>query len=550
MKSLIEKYKENKLEFLFLIALVGCLLCQLFITLYFNVFEAKEHMGIDVSWEYLKANIAFKERAFYPSDVINTTTQPMFERHILILPLYLIFKNVFVAYGLSSFFITVACLVVLYKIGTSLKLTLGQKLIILNLFICPFMANGFNIDNDLGYFVCVNGFGAMQNVSTLTILMVILSVVFDGNSKHKKIIEIATLASIVFIGVSKGTSLLVWIGVPMAIYIVTQVFIKNDIKFLISKTSIFMYASVVGVLLGRIIGGILGYQYLDSSVTWANASEIMKNLGNVLVGVPLLLGGIPGEGVERSPMSFIGLVYCFGLIMSIVLVVAILYFTVQTIKAIIKEKSADDRVLFLLVVFFANIAVYAFLVPYHVGATFEIRYLIPAIHAGFVLIGLFIKEIDDSLIIKKFGCVMLLISVIAMDLYSDYFLAITDNSQWQTDQLLAAIDDTDAGLVYFWDEEKYLVRPERVIRVIDSSRVYKSISYGNVLENFGDYKYYDDSKQYAGSTVLVTVAGQEPLEKAIMEQYELLENIGDYSVYYCSENPIDLESMTIKNKEL
>lgn len=550
MKSLIEKYKENKLEFLFLIALVGCLLCQLFITLYFNVFEAKEHMGIDVSWEYLKANIAFKERAFYPSDVINTTTQPMFERHILILPLYLIFKNVFVAYGLSSFFITVACLIVLYKIGTSLKLTLGQKLIILNLFICPFMANGFNIDNDLGYFVCVNGFGAMQNVSTLTILMVILSVVFDGNSKHKKIIEIATLASIVFIGVSKGTSLLVWIGVPMAIYIVTQVFIKNDIKFLISKTSIFMYASVVGVLLGRIIGGILGYQYLDSSVTWANASEIMKNLGNVLVGVPLLLGGIPGEGVERSPMSFIGLVYCFGLIMSIVLVVAILYFTVQTIKAIIKEKSADDRVLFLLVVFFANIAVYAFLVPYHVGATFEIRYLIPAIHAGFVLIGLFIKEIDDSLIIKKFGCVMLLISVIAMDLYSDYFLAITDNSQWQTDQLLAAIDDTDAGLVYFWDEEKYLVRPERVIRVIDSSRVYKSISYGNVLENFGDYKYYDDSKQYVGSTVLVTVAGQEPLEKAIMEQYELLENVGDYSVYYCSENPIDLESMTIKNKEL
>ena len=550
MKSLIEKYKDNKLVFLFLIALVGCLLCQLFITLYFNVFEAKEHMGIDVSWEYLKANIAFKERAFYPSDVINTTTQPMFERHILILPLYLMFKNVFVAYGLSSFFITVACLVVLYKIGTSLKLTFGQKLIILNLFICPFMANGFNIDNDLGYFVCVNGFGAMQNVSTLTILMVILSVVFDGNSKHKKIIEIATLALIVFIGVSKGTSLLVWIGVPMAIYIVAQVFIKNDIKFLISKTSIFMYASVVGVLLGRIIGGILGYQYLDSSVTWANASEIMKNLGNVLVGVPLLLGGIPGEGVERSPMSFIGLVYCFGLIMSIVLVVAILYFTVQTIKAIIKEKSADDRVLFLLVVFFANIAVYAFLVPYHVGATFEIRYLIPAIHAGFVLIGLFIKEIDDSLIIKKFGCVMLLISVIAMDLYSDYFLAITDNSQWQTDELLAAIDDTDAGLVYFWDEEKYLVRPERVIRVIDSSRVYKSISYGNVLENFGDYKYYDDSKQYVGATVLVTVAGQEPLEKAIMEQYELLENIGDYSVYYCSENPIDLESMTIKNKEL
>lgn len=550
MKLLIEKYKENKLEFLFLIALLGCLICQLFITLYFNVFEAKEHMGIDVSWEYLKANISFKEMAIYPSDVINATTQPMFERHLLILPLYLIFKNVFVAYGLSSLIITVACLYVLSKIGTSLKLTLGQKLIILNLFICPFMANGFTIDNDLGYFACVNGFGAMQNVSTLTILLVILCVVFDGDAKRKKIIEIITLALIVFIGVSKGTSLLVWIGCPIVIYIVVQVFIKNDIRFLISRQSLFMYAAVAGVLIGRIIGGLLGYQYLDSSVTWANASEIMKNLGNVLVGIPLLLGGIPGEGVERSPMSFIGLVYCFGLIISIVLIVAILYFTVQTVKAIIKDKSVDDRVLFLLIVFFASIAVYGFLVPYHVGATFEIRYLIPAIHAGFILIGLFIKEIDDSLIIKKFGCVMLLVSMIAMDLYSDYFLAITDNSQWQTDELLAAIDDTDAGLVYFWDEEKYLVRPERVIRVIDSSRVYKCISYGNVLENFGDYKYYDDSTEYTGSTVLVTVAGQEPLEKSIMDKYELLENVGDYNVYYCSENPIDLESMTIKNKEL
>ncbi len=546
MKNIDSKDRNNRWLSMFLFLLLFTALCQLVITAYFNIFEPVEHMGLDASWVYTKVNLSIREGAIYPNDVINTTTQPEFEKNIFVVPLYFLFKNVFVAYGIVNIIITIICILILCKIGENFNFNVGQKLLLTNLFLCPYLANGFDLVNDLGYFTCVNGFAAFYSISTLAILLLIMCVTYKEENTHR-VIKLVTLILMLYVGLAKGTGILVWIGSPIIVYIIVKALIKNDFRVLINEKEIFMILSIVAVILGRLLGGFLGYGYLDSTIRWVNADELIRNIGNVILGFVLLLGGLPGEGVQRSPMSFFGLVYIFGLFISIIFLFAIGYFCLSIIKKI-KDKVINDNVLFLLLVILVNALVYVFIVPYNVGAVFEIRYLIPAIHAGFILMVLFIYKPQDNLLIRKAGCILLLISIIGMDLYSDYFLAITDNRELHADELLVSIKSTDAGLVYFWDSEKNLVHPERVLRALDPDRVYKSVSFRNMLENMGDYKYYDDSKEYDGPTVLVINTGDKPLDTHILDQYKLLEEIGEYSVLYCRHNPIDLLVMTEDNQ--
>ena len=275
----------------------------------------------------------------------------------------------------------------------------------------------------------------------------------------------------------------------------------------------------------------------------------MKNLGNLLLGFPLMLGGIPDAGITRNPASLFGFVYCFGIVISFVLYLAVIYWLVMTVKKAKSSESMDENILFLLVVFFTAIFMFAFLAPYIIGDSFSVRYLIIATLSGFFMIGLFIQSLDEKLLFRKFGVVALFISIACMDLYSDYFLAIFDNSAWHVNELLSTVEKTDAGLVYFWDNGKTLVQPERVIRVIDDSRVYKCVSNGDTLENFGDYKYYDDSTQYEGATVMVVLQDDIAAPENVMNQYELIDTIGDYGIYYCDYNPVDFKNMVSNWKE-
>ena len=61
---------------------------------------------------------------------------------------------------------------------------------------------------------------------------------------------------------------------------------------------------------------------------------------------------------------------------------------------------------------------------------------------------------------------------------------------------------------------------------------------------FGDYTYYDDSKQYEGPTVVVISSDETNLPQDILEQYELLAEFDNISILYCKWNPIDLEKLT------
>lgn len=542
MNSFYSKYKDNKTYSIFCLLLLGCAICQLVLTTYFNIFEGRSHMGIDSSWEYLKVIISAKEGTLFPFRYANPTTQPEFERIVLAAPLYKLLGNIFAAYGIANLVCTIICMILLYLVMSNLGCKLSTKLIVINLFLCPYLSNGYDVTNELGYHECVNGFAAYQNIVSIVIFLVILITIQFNSEKISIPLVAITCISIIYVCINKGMGLVVWLGVPIVIYIFGKSFIENEVRTFFSKQSICLILFVVCMFAGRFIGGIMGLTYMDSGLRWADASELMRNIGNVLVGIILLLGGIPAEGVSRVPTSAMGIVYCFGLIIAGVLLTAIIYWIMQMVHDFNKGEL-NYNILFLLSIVIGNIIFFSLIAPYdQVAGTYEVRYLIPAVFAGFVLTGAFIENISGDWLLKKMGIIALFVSIVALDLYSDYFLAISDNEYLQTEELLAQVEKTDAGIVYFWDSEKELVQPERLIRVKDTNRVYKSISYADQLEDFGDYNYYDDSSLYNGASLIITKSGDKVIPDSLLDQYELLSSVGNYELYYSDTNPVDLKA--------
>ena len=66
----MEIYKNKFIKKVFIGALFLCALCEFIIIQYFNIFEAKEHLGIDSSWEYLKAEVLTKEGGIFPIEFL------------------------------------------------------------------------------------------------------------------------------------------------------------------------------------------------------------------------------------------------------------------------------------------------------------------------------------------------------------------------------------------------------------------------------------------------------------------------------------------------
>ena len=531
--------------------LMACAICQIALTLYFNIFEAKNHIGIDSSWEYLKVIIAGKENSLFPISSMHGTTHPEIERLLVAVPLYKISGNLFLAYGLSNMIITLLSVYLLFKITKALGYATPTIMIIINLFLCPYLSNGYDVQNELGYYECVNGFSGYYNILVLTFLLVIYYFVSEIGKK-RTVIGILSFISLVYISLCKGLGIIVWLGVPIVIYVLLDVFAQNDCAVLKKRKNLASISFIVAMLLGRVLGAVIGLEYLDEGTYWITVTDFYKNLGNILLGFALMLGGIPGQGAYRSPTSFSGLVYGFGILIALVFYVAVTYIIIRALREFyksIREKEYSDFYekydtdLFLGLIIVSTILVFAFVTPYKIGDIFSVRYLILPGVAGFILIGRLIEQINERFLIKRVMTILLFICMVGLDLYSAYFIKTSDNSGLMVDELLASIDEYDADLIYFWDTGKTLLDTERVIRVVDTNRIYKCISNVDELENFGDYKYYDDSTEYNGHTMMILLKDDIDSLSEYTEGYTMVDEVGKYVLYYSEDNPIDLKNI-------
>ncbi len=537
MKKIDFKNKNNILAIL----LACCAACQFLIIQYFNFFEAKIHMGVDVSWEYLKTIVIGKNGGFFPVDLLNSDTEPLNDKiFLLAAPFYRLTKNVFVAFGITNLIMLAATIIVLYIVLDKAKLGIVQKLIIINLLICPYLMNGYILQNDLSYFSCTFGGGAYYSTMILGFMMILRVLISKETFRNKKNLAwmIISFVLLAFIGVSSGPMMIVMVLVPAIGFMVVYMFLENNFKVLISWKAIYLYISFAIVAAGRMIAGMCGIPYHDDSRFLTTAEQFWENLHNIFLGYMLLLGAIPKPGSETTPASLMGVGKLCGLVIFLVMLIAVIYYLIKVIRAIVLKENYDKKILFLETIILITILEFSIVFVSYGEQIFECRYLIISTICGFILVGYFIQDLAEELLFKKVGVVVLFVAIIGADLISDYLYKIDDNLCWKVDEMLEAVEATDAGLVVTWGKE--LTPMERVMRVVDESRVYKAMTKDNVLEVSGDYSIYDDTTEYAGPTILIVSTDDPAAPQEVLDKFEVLDKQDYVTVYYSKTNPIDL----------
>lgn len=502
---------------------------------YFNLFLLKNHTGFDSSWSYLKSVMIWREKSLNSSMWVDQTSLFLDSSVLPAAVLYGITGNLFFSYGISNLIIVSLILCFIGLILKGLQVRKRGMLLAFNMVICPYLTNGFDIDNDLGYFNNTLGGPAFYSFRALLVMVIIYELIQLKEKKKISAIGWMSLLFCVLAGLSSGVFIIVIIVMPYLIYEILLVFIKNDWKQLKSWEVFYPILVGVSVLIGKFIAqDIFGIEAIDNSRTWTSIEMLWNNMGAVIQGLMKLLQVLPVQSTEIEVLSLQGLHSLAPLIIFFVILIAIGY----AVKRIVSDWSEqDEKLLFLLIILATNFLTFSLFNVRYGGAIFEERYLICFFMVAIVIVAYFIDRLDCNFIVA--GCIIwgLVIAIACDDFISDKEYMSVSYEIREIEEIKSVIDDQDADLIYFWGDDVCIAG--RILRVVDLNRVYKEIANDSFYLHWGDYLYNEDNAAYKGSTLLVVGRDTHNVPEYVLDAYTHLVDLTTVSIYRSDENAID-----------
>jgi len=531
---------------------------QFAVICFFNLTQIKNHIGVDASWNLLKAALVWKEKTLIHPMWVDTTSLSLDNSLVIAAPLYGLTGNLTLSFGIANLLTLLMILTCVWLILHRLDVRFSARMIVLNLIVCPYLVSGFALENDLGFiksvlstsFVVVNDLGyfstvlggaAFYNWRVLIALLVVLVFVQIRQNRRTGILGAVTLLLCAWSGISSGIYLIVMMFAPYLIYEVEAAMILNDRKQLIRKDAGF---AVLGSLFTLAGAGythfILRFDTISVSRTWTAYQNLGKNFGAALQGFIKLIQALPAEGQEEGILSRAGFFRACPILILLAFVICIGYFAVRVFR---KDHLLEEKgiYLFLLNIVFLNFAFFGMFNVTYGAAVFEERYLITTFFVAVLLVGLFFSEMSE----KGFaGTVMTLVMILAIagtDYQSDRQYMRVNNDGWQLDQIQEMAETNDAGLVCFWGEE--LESVGKIMRAYDPERIYKIVSNdGGRFFCFDmhkdDYLYGERKGEYEGPTMFVAGKEKNEIWEDILSRCTLVGELDEVNVYLCPDNPI------------
>ncbi|MFZ2538173.1 MAG: hypothetical protein WAX04_04660 [Oscillospiraceae bacterium] len=514
-----------------------------------NLTQLQNHIGYDCSSYYLQAIEMWKQKTVFPENWVYQTTLYWDSPVTIAMFIYGITKKIFLSYGIANIVCTTALIVTLYSIMKKIRLTLLSRILCLNLFLTPYVTICFFNSNDLGYYSMMFTSMGAYSVKLLIVLLIISVVInFNNNTSIKKQMPliIITLILVLTSGVSSGYYILATAIIPLMFYFIVKMFVKNDIKVLISKSMRFLILNAGLILIGKKIAtSLLNFTSKDSSMVWVGLTDFWKNIGSIFLGLLELLGALPGSS-NISMLSIQGITFIFNLMIAIICITAIIY----TSKIIFKKFEITDNIIIILSVGFVNLVIFVLSYTTYGSPIFETRYLIPIFVVLIFSVGYFIDNLNNELLIKKIGIIALCLSLVASNTVSYYMYFKVKNDYDVIKTVAKKVSSINTPVVYVYGED--LGISARNMRVIDSTKIYKYTQDAKSPHHWGDYTYYDETSEYQGETALIASnQGYENLPIYIKNSYQVVDTIGVYNIYKSSKNPIDFAvGLTEKKKNI
>lgn len=511
----------------------------------FNFTQNSQHLGFDASSNYLQAIEIWKTKTIMLEQFEYTTAPGVDSVLPIVALLYGITNNIFVSFSIVNIITTAVLILLFVAIARQLKLSDISTLIGLNLFLAPYIDAAYNTANPLDYFTCMFFSAAYYALSVIMVMLAIYTfLLLKPNDKISvKTAIIISITTILFLlaGYSRGATLFMYFVFPAIIFCLIETFAKNDLKFLFSKRIAFSGWLAVVLMLGMVINALIASLSNQSTqITIISFRVFWDNFLGLLLGVPLLFNAFSNH-VPASLFSLENISQLCRIFILIVTVIAFFYVLFSTFKDKTKCFERNGETVFLLVYIIANYLLLALINSKAGSEIFESRYLIYVFVCGILLLAKMIDTLSDKLILKR-ALIYLFLPIILINSATGYYY-LNRNKGVSGEELVEVFQKYDAKEVYVYrnpELDYHLIA--RNLRVLDTEKVYKLLSFFNNPYHWGDYTYYDDISDNDGPVLLLIAKDtMHTLPECFQNAFVFCEDVGIGEIYYAAKDPVDLE---------
>ncbi len=533
--SLTEMKKENKMEKIFIFLFAFLLSVQLIVLVYFNMTQLKYHLGYDISSNFLKAMEMVKQQKAFPDQWYYTTSKSIMDITALAALVYTFTKDIYAAFGLANLLTIAVSMIVLWKIFSLVNVSITMKLAGLNFYLCPFITVEYNNACDLGYAANMLLCAGFYSISILVVFLCALHLLTQKRTIRYAVYGI--LLSVVLSVTAFAGGLFIWSTFLIAgtlYYIVIAVWL-NDRSYL--KTYNFWFLagnSVLSILARMIADRIFGFKTRDSNLSFTLAGDFFGYIGNIFEGFIQFVGGLPVYE-EIIATSSEGLSY----LMSWIVIGLFFMSIVWTVRQVNKKKHHWTN--FLLFIILENIGLFAICNVTYGAAIFEGRYLLILLFALLGILLLYLDHLNENRCMRTIFVTAFFCAILILDISGDNIFLKTKNDYQDLEQVAATVDNYDSPIVYAYGSE--IFSDIRNLRVLDQSKIYRSMADYNYCNPWGEYLYYQDIADYAGENCLITTTEDfDRLPAFIKKDYSFVTGIDKYMIYHSDNNKFDLSS--------
>lgn len=448
---------------------------------------------------------------------------------------YKITGQIFISVGLANIIFVMAYLFVIWDILRQYKIGLGNRLLVLAVFLTPYTGGS------LGYQpMLFTGTASYSLKVLIPLLLIDLIVRYEMGRKQKtNIVLFVLMATLSFVtAVSSGVYVLICGIFPFVVYVFFQILANNNIRLALRRGSLVVYCGMAASILGLVVRRFVNIGGRAEAMSFVPIEKFAHNALNVFVAIWGLFGGIPHAKVEI--LSVIGVVYICRILVATGFVALILYYVVR----VFKKSEKRTVVLTALCIQLVNIGVFLLADLSYTENVFEIRYYILPIVAAMLLAGIFFEESTRgwNVLCRRTVTLFLLMSV-AVCSVSRFVKDFTDMRTARIDQMNDITDmakKQGVDLIYFLCYGNDYVEDGRVMRVCDLDvNVTTLAEYNSGIAWGGSTRFFENSRHRGPVMAVISQDQVQELPVHVRNRMNYVDTLHGYQVYYVSENIFD-----------
>lgn len=274
----------------------------------------------------------------------------------------------------------------------------------------------------------------------------------------------------------------------------------------------------------------LGFNARDIGMTWCGTIDFWKNIHAFLMGYPDTI-------TAMAPTSSIGILtddgiyMVFGLGILVITIIACIYYVARVVRA----KGQNDDDLLIVSIILINVFIFVFSYTLYSGqeSRFQVRYLIPLVMLYFMCIGIWMDNLNRKYIFSNVIICISAICICGINLKSDKVYSEVKTNYEELKELSNVVSQyTVAPVVYFVGDSI----DGRNLRIIDTSKVYKTVNEDGGMQHWGDYLYYDAPEDYPGEVIIISKNGGLQNLETYYKNSEYLTNYNNYEIFRMKNN--------------